>query len=112
MNHTPGQNDKATSWSVAALKLQFHLKCDLRGLFFSHIPFDRAGVGAGGAFLAGWSVGAGLRAVAHATLAGAASATQHADVGHAGVCARGAVTVLALPAGVALTEAAVAFPMI
>lgn len=79
---------------------------------FGHILFYRAGIGAGGAFLAGRSVGAGLRAMAHATLTAAASATQHANGRHAGVCARGAVTVLTLPAGVALAEAAVALPVI
>lgn len=49
--------------------------------------------------------------MAHAALAAAASAAQHADGGHAGVRARGAVTVVTLPAGVALAEAAIALPV-
>lgn len=71
-----------------------------------------AGVGAGGALLARGSVGAWLRAVTHTALAVAASAAQHADAGHARVGARGAVAVLALPAGVALAEATVALAVI
>lgn len=77
-----------------------------------HLLLNGAGVGAGGALLARGSVGAWLRAVAHAALAVPASAAQHADAGHARVGARGAVAVLSLPAGVALAEAAVALAVI
>lgn len=71
-----------------------------------------AGVGAGGAFLAGGSVGSGLSAVADATLTVAAAAAQQPDAGHACVLACGAVTVLSFPAGVTLTVATAALPMI
>lgn len=77
-----------------------------------HLRLYGAGVGAGGALLARGSVGTWLRAVAHAALAVATAAAQHADAGHAHVRACGAVAVLALPAGVALTEATVALAMI
>lgn len=50
--------------------------------------------------------------MAHTALAVAAAAAQHADAGHAGVRARGAVAVLALPAGVTLTEATAALAVI
>lgn len=91
--------------------IQGHCKTIQHGRV-GHLRLNSAGVGAGGALLARGSVGAGLRAVAHAALAVAASAAQHADAGHARVCARGTVAVLALPAGVTLAEATVALAVI
>lgn len=93
--------------------LQDNIPIDnVRSQHVGHLLLNGAGVGAGGALLTRGSVGAWLRAVAHTALAVAASAAQHADAGHARVGARGAVAVLALPAGVALAEATVALAVI
>lgn len=75
---------------------------------FTHLLFDGARVRAGGTLFAGGAIGPRLRALAHATFAAAAAAAQQADAGHASVDARGAVAVVAHPAGVALAEAAAA----
>lgn len=74
--------------------------------------FHGAGVRTGGTFLTGSPVGPWLGALTHPTLAGASSAAQQADAGHAGVRARGAVTVLAFPAGVTLADATAALSII
>lgn len=74
--------------------------------------FDGAGVGAGGALLAGGSVGSGLGALTHPTLTAPAATAEEPDAGHAGVRARGAVTVLPLPARITLAETTVALPVI
>lgn len=71
-----------------------------------------AGVGAGGAFLTGGSVGSGLRAVTDATLTVSTAAAQHPNAGHACVLTCGAVTVLSFPAGITLTVTTAALPVI
>lgn len=59
--------------------------------------FDGAGIWAGGALLAGVSVGARLGALAAAAHAGAMATAHQPIVGHAGVSACGAVAVVACP---------------
>lgn len=66
-----------------------------------------AGVGAGGALVAGGPVGPRLRALAGPAHTLAPAAAQQAHAGHAGVGAPGAVAVVTLPVGGALAEAAV-----
>ena len=73
--------------------------------------FDGARVRARGAFLAGGSIGPDLCALALAAQAVSAPTAQHADGGHAGVHALGAVTVASVPVSIALAEAAVAYPV-
>lgn len=63
----------------------------------AHSLLKGAGVGAGGALLAGVPVGAGLDAHAAAALTLATAAAQQPVAGHAGVRARGAVAVVAGP---------------
>jgi len=73
------------------------------------VPLGAAGVGAGGALLAGVPEGAGLGAPAAAAHAAAAPAAHLAVGADAGRRLRGAVAVVAHVAGVALALAAVAF---
>lgn len=65
-----------------------------------------AGVGAGGALIAGGAVGPRLGALAAAAHALASAAAQQTQAGHAGVGAGGAVAVLSRPVRVALAETA------
>lgn len=65
--------------------------------FQAHSLLKGAGVRAGGALLAGVPVGARLDAHAAAALTLAPAAAQQPVAGHAGVCARGAVAVVAGP---------------
>lgn len=74
--------------------------------------FYSAGIGTGGAFLTGSSVGTRLSAMANPALTVTPAAAQQADAGHAGVCACGAVTVFSFPASITLAEATAALPMI
>lgn len=59
--------------------------------------FDGAGVWAGGALLAGVSVGAGLGTLTAAAHAGAMATAHQPIAGHAGVSACGAVAVVSCP---------------
>lgn len=68
--------------------------------FPAHSLLKGAGIRAGGTLLTGGPVGARLDADAAAALALAPAAAQQPVTGHAGVGARGAVTVVAGPVGV------------
>lgn len=70
-----------------------------------------AGVGTGGAFLTGGSVGSGLSALTHPADTLAPAAAQQADAGHAGVDAGGAVALLPLPTGITVAGATVTAPV-
>ena len=72
-------------------------------------PFGAAGVGAGGAFVAGISERSRLRALAAAAHAVSSAAAHLPVVRHAGPRLHGAVAVVADVAGVALTLPAVTF---
>lgn len=69
--------------------------------FWAHSLLKGAGVGAGGALLAGVPIGSGLDAHTAAALTLAPAAAQQPVAGHAGVRARGAVAVVASPVRVA-----------
>ena len=72
------------------------------------LPLGATGVGAGGAFLTGFSEGSRLGAQAAAAHAAAPAAAHLAVVGHARRRRRGTVAVVADEVGVALALAAVA----
>lgn len=96
--------------SIAAVVLD--VLSSLKVLTLHTCFFNGAGVRAGGAFLTGGSIGAGLGALTDSTLAVTPAAAQHADAGHAGVYDRAAVTVFTFPAGVTLAEPTAALSMI
>lgn len=77
-----------------------------------NLLFYSAGIGTGGAFLAGSSVGTGLSTLTDPTLAVTPATAQQADAGHAGVYVSGAVAVFSFPASITLAEPTATLPMI
>lgn len=73
-------------------------------VWIPHSLLHCAGIGAGGALVAGGPVGSRLGALAGPTHTLAPATTQQAKAGHTGVSTAGAVTVLPLPVRVTLAE--------